>query len=40
VVYPDGVFYRGVAESDAARLVEDHLLQNRIVGHLVDSILP
>jgi sirohydrochlorin ferrochelatase/(2Fe-2S) ferredoxin len=40
VVYPDGVFYRGVAESDAAQLVDDHLLRNRLVGRLVDSILP
>jgi len=38
-VYPDGIWYRGVNESDAAELVNEHLLGDRIVGRLVDSIL-
>jgi sirohydrochlorin cobaltochelatase len=38
-VYPDGIWYRGVAESDAEALVEQHLLRDQIVGHLVDNIM-
>lgn len=39
VVYPDGVWYRGVCETDAASLVDDHLVGDRIVARLVDSIM-
>jgi sirohydrochlorin ferrochelatase/(2Fe-2S) ferredoxin len=38
-VYPDGVWYRGVAEADAAELVREHLLADRLVGRLVDNIM-
>jgi (2Fe-2S) ferredoxin len=38
-VYPDGVWYRGVAPSDARELVLEHLERDRLVGRLVDSIL-
>jgi (2Fe-2S) ferredoxin len=39
VVYPDGVWYRGVSEADAASLVDDHLVGDRIVARLVDNIM-
>jgi len=39
VVYPDGVWYRGVDHSDAASLVDDHLVGDRIVARLVDNIM-
>lgn len=38
-VYPDGVWYRGVRESDAHDLVSEHLLCDRIVERLVDDIM-
>ncbi len=38
-VYPDGVFYRGVRESDATEIVREHLLEDRLVARLVDDIL-
>ena len=38
-VYPDGIWYRGVRESDAAELVREHLLGDRLVGRLVDNIM-
>jgi sirohydrochlorin cobaltochelatase len=38
-VYPDGVWYRGVRASDAAELVSDHLLADRLVARLVDNVL-
>jgi sirohydrochlorin cobaltochelatase len=38
-VYPDGIWYRGVTEHDAADLVNDHLLGDRLVGRLVDHIM-
>jgi sirohydrochlorin ferrochelatase/(2Fe-2S) ferredoxin len=38
-VYPDGIWYRGVREGDAAELAREHLVHDRIVGRLVDSIL-
>jgi len=38
-VYPDGIWYRGVHESDAAELVKEHLLGDRLVGRLVDNIM-
>jgi sirohydrochlorin ferrochelatase/(2Fe-2S) ferredoxin len=39
VVYPDGVWYRGVESTDAASLVDDHLVGDRIVARLVDNIM-
>ncbi|HWB12081.1 MAG TPA: CbiX/SirB N-terminal domain-containing protein [Pirellulales bacterium] len=38
-VYPDGIWYRGVRESDAAELVHEHLLADRLVARLVDNIM-
>jgi sirohydrochlorin ferrochelatase/(2Fe-2S) ferredoxin len=38
-VYPDGIWYRGVREDDAAELVQQHLLGDRLVGRLVDQIM-
>ncbi len=38
-VYPDGIWYRGVQVADADELVEEHLLHDRIVSRLVDSIM-
>ncbi len=38
-VYPDGVWYRGVRAEDAAELVREHLLGDRLVSRLVDNIM-
>jgi sirohydrochlorin cobaltochelatase len=38
-IYPDGVWYRRVGEQDAAEIVLEHLLADRLVGRLVDDIL-
>ncbi|MFC7075238.1 CbiX/SirB N-terminal domain-containing protein [Haloarcula halophila] len=38
-VYPDGVWYGGVEESDAERIVSSHLDRDRIVSDLVDQTL-
>jgi len=38
-VYPDGVWYREVREDDAAELVNEHLIHDRLVGRLVDNIM-
>ena len=38
-VYPDGVWYGGVEESDAERIVSSHLDRERIVSELVDQTL-
>lgn len=38
-VYPDGIWYRGVLEGDAAELVNEHLLADRLVARLVDNIM-
>jgi (2Fe-2S) ferredoxin len=38
-VYPDGVWYRAVQPADAAALVDEHLLHDRLVARLVDNIL-
>ncbi|MGQ0554501.1 MAG: CbiX/SirB N-terminal domain-containing protein [Nitrospiraceae bacterium] len=38
-VYPDGIWYRGVTETDAKELVEEHLLGDRLVSRLVDNIM-
>ena len=38
-VYPDGIWYRGVREGDAAELVNEHLLADRLVARLIDNIM-
>ena len=38
-VYPDGIWYRGVREADASEIVREHLIEDRLVGRLVDDIL-
>ncbi len=38
-VYPDGIWYRDVQESDAAELVQEHLVHDRLVARLVDNIM-
>ena len=38
-VYPDGIWYRGVQATDAADLVHEHLLHDRLVARLVDNIM-
>jgi len=38
-VYPDGVWYRGVRDTDAGEIVSEHLIHDRLVGRLVDDIL-
>lgn len=38
-VYPDGIWYRGVSDADAAELVHEHLLGDRLVARLVDNIM-
>lgn len=39
VVYPDGIWYRGVRAEDAEELVREHLLGDRLVARLVDNIM-
>lgn len=34
VIYPEGVFYVGVELSDVDEIIEDHILNNRIVERL------
>ncbi len=38
-VYPDGVWYRGVRDGDAPELVQEHLLGDRLVARLLDSVM-
>lgn len=38
-IYPDGIWYRNVMEDDADDLVREHLLNDRLVGRLVDNIM-
>jgi sirohydrochlorin cobaltochelatase len=38
-VYPDGIWYRGVRDTDAEELVTQHLLGDRLVARLVDNIM-
>jgi sirohydrochlorin cobaltochelatase len=38
-VYPDGIWYRGVKVEDALELVEEHLVNDRLVARLVDAIM-
>ena len=39
VVYPDGIWYRGVSENDADEIVEHHIGNDRLVERLVDTIM-
>lgn len=39
VVYPDGIWYRGVRAADADELVREHLVADRLVARLVDNIM-
>jgi sirohydrochlorin cobaltochelatase len=39
VVYPDGIWYRGVKREDAEALLVDHLLSDKLVARLVDNIM-
>lgn len=39
VVYPDGIWYRNVQEEDAETLVNQHLLNDKLVSKLVDNIM-
>jgi sirohydrochlorin cobaltochelatase len=39
VVYPDGVWYRGVRPEDARSLVAEHLAEERLVSRLVDNVM-
>lgn len=34
VIYPEGTYYKNVQESDVIRIVEEHILQNKIVSDL------
>jgi sirohydrochlorin cobaltochelatase len=38
-VYPDGIWYRAVTVADAPEIVEEHLLNDRLVGRLIDAIM-
>jgi len=38
-VYPDGIWYGGVDDEDAERIVSSHLDRDRIVSDLVDQTL-
>jgi sirohydrochlorin ferrochelatase/(2Fe-2S) ferredoxin len=38
-VYPDGIWYRGVQATDASEIVNEHLLSDRLVARLVDTIM-
>lgn len=38
-VYPDGIWYRAVTVADAPELVEEHFLNDRLVGRLIDAIM-
>lgn len=38
-VYPDGIWYGGVDETDAERIVSSHLDRDRIVSEMVDQTL-
>jgi sirohydrochlorin ferrochelatase/(2Fe-2S) ferredoxin len=39
VVYPDGIWYRGVRADDADELVREHLVGDRLVARLIDNIM-
>jgi (2Fe-2S) ferredoxin len=39
VVYPDGVWYRGVRAGDAREIVDEHILGDRLVARIVDNVM-
>jgi sirohydrochlorin cobaltochelatase len=39
VVYPDGIWYRGVGPGDAEELFAEHLVGDRLVARLIDNIM-
>ena len=39
VVYPDGIWYRGVQAEDIEEVIEEHLENDRLVSRLVDNIM-
>ena len=39
VVYPDGIWYRGMTAGDAEELLSGHLLGDRLLEHRVDNIM-
>lgn len=39
VVYPDGIWYRGMTANDADELLSGHLLGDRLLEHRVDNIM-
>ena len=40
MVYPDGVWYAQVRAADVGEIVEEHLLNNRVVGRLALAKIP
>jgi sirohydrochlorin cobaltochelatase len=38
-IYPDGIWYRSVNADDAAELVQQHLMNDKLVARLVDAIM-
>jgi sirohydrochlorin ferrochelatase/(2Fe-2S) ferredoxin len=39
VVYPDGVWYRGVRVEDAADIVHEHIVGDRLVARIIDHVM-
>lgn len=39
VIYPDGVWYQKVQSTDAEIMIQEHLLNDRIIPQLVDNIM-
>jgi (2Fe-2S) ferredoxin len=39
VVYPDGVWYRSVRAEDAADIVQEHIVGDRLVARIVDHVM-
>jgi sirohydrochlorin cobaltochelatase len=39
VVYPDGVWYRGVRQDDAEDIVREHIAGDRLVARIVDHVM-
>jgi sirohydrochlorin ferrochelatase/(2Fe-2S) ferredoxin len=39
VVYPDGVWYRGVRPADATDIVDEHIVGDRLVARIVDHVM-
>ena len=39
IVYPDGIWYKKVQTEDVPALVKEHLINDKLVSHLVDNIM-